>query len=65
MTLIWLLTYFGVFSQNINLQNISYAENIDYCTNIIHNPYMQDEFNKNCNLDLTNKYIMFVKNHES
>lgn len=36
-------------------------ENIEYCANIIHNPTMAETFNNECNLEITNNYIMSVK----
>ncbi len=63
MEIIGFFIYFGFFTSNTDLQNISFSENIDYCTNIIHNPEMEEEFYSECNLEETNKYIMLVKNH--
>lgn len=63
MELIGFVIYFGLLSSNIEQENISFSENIDYCTNIIHNPNMTDQFQKSCDLDETNKYIMLVKNN--
>lgn len=61
MELLGFFLYFGFMTQNIELQNISFSENIEYCTNIIHNPNLEEEFRKNCDLEETNKYIMLVK----
>ncbi len=54
--------YFGFITSNVNLKNISFSENIEYCTSIIYNPELEEEFLNNCNLEETNKYIMSVKN---
>jgi hypothetical protein len=61
MEIITFFVYFGFMSNNIEYQNISFSENIDYCTNIIHNPNLEDEFYLNCDLEETNEYIMIVK----
>ena len=63
MDLMWFFVYFGFVINNTNLENIGFSENIEYCTNIIHNPDLEEEFLKNCNLKETNKYIMLVKNN--
>ena len=63
MEFLWFFLYFGFMTQNIELQNISFSENIEYCTNIIHNPTMQEQFEKKCNLEETNRYIMLVKSN--
>ena len=63
MELISFFIYFGFLPANIELENISFSENIDYCTNIMHNPNLEDEFINNCSLEETNKYIMLVKNN--
>ena len=63
MELLGFFLYFGFMTQNTDLENISFSENIDYCTNIIHNPNLEEEFMSNCDLEETNKYIMLVKNH--
>ena len=62
MELLGFLLYFGFNSPNMDLQNISFSENIEYCTNIIHNPNLEQEFMNNCDLEETKRYIMFVKN---
>ena len=54
--------YFSFISTDIELENISFPENIEYCTNIIHDPSLENEFYLNCDLEETNKYIMIVKN---
>jgi len=61
MEIITFFVYFGFMPNNIEYQNISFSENIDYCTNIIHNPNLEDEFYLNCDLEETNEYIMIVK----
>lgn len=63
MNLATFVLYFGLLSTPINLdyENIVFSENIDYCTNIIHNPRLSEEFKSNCNLEETNNYIMMVK----
>jgi hypothetical protein len=61
MDIFWFFVYFGFFTSVPELQNISFSENIDYCTSILHNPNMQEEFMKECSLKQTNKYIMLVK----
>ncbi len=63
MELISFFIYFGFLPANIELENISFSENIDYCTNIMHDPRLEQEFYNNCNSDETNMYIMLVKNH--
>jgi len=63
MELLGFFLYFGFMTQNADLENISFSENIEYCTNIIHNPTLEEEFMNNCNLEETNRYIMLVKNH--
>ncbi len=50
-------------TQNTDLQNISFSENIEYCSNIIHNSNMQENFKKNCDLSEINRYIMLVKKY--
>ena len=50
-------------TNNTELQNVSFSENIDYCTNIMHNPTLEKEFYNNCNSDEVNMYIMLVKKH--
>jgi hypothetical protein len=61
MEIISFVVYFGFMSSNFKYENISFNENIDYCTNIIHDPRKEDEFLKNCDLKETNNYIMIVK----
>jgi len=39
----------------------STPENIEYCTNISFDPSMSEEFEKNCNREQVNAYIMSVK----
>jgi len=63
MELISFFIYFGFMTSNPNLENISFSENIEYCTNIIHNPNLEDEFSSNCDVQETNRYIMLVKNN--
>lgn len=63
MELISFFIYFGFLPANVELKNIHFSENIDYCTNIMHNPNMEEEFYKNCNSDEVNMYVMLVKNH--
>ena len=63
MEILGFFLYFGFMTQNVELENISFSENIEYCTNIIHNPTLEEEFYNNCNLDETNRYIMLIKNH--
>ncbi len=36
-------------------------ENVEFCANIIHNPTMIEKFNRECNLEQTNNYILSVK----
>jgi Fe2+ transport system protein B len=62
MEIISFFVYFGFMPNNIEYQNISFSENIDYCVNIIHNPNLEKEFYLNCDLEETNKYMMMVKN---
>ena len=47
--------------QDLYAYNSFVPENIEYCANIIHNPTMTDKFNEQCDLEITNKYIMSVK----
>lgn len=62
MEIIGFYIYFSFIISDIKYENISFNENIDYCTNIIHDPRKKDEFLKNCDLEEVNKYIMIVKN---
>ncbi len=48
-------------SQNQEDYSNSYPENIEYCANIMHDPSMQQEFYKSCDLDQVNSYIMDTK----
>jgi hypothetical protein len=63
MNLVTFVLYFGLISTSIKpeYENIVFSENIEYCTNIIHNPEMTQEFLETCDLKQTNKYIMMVK----
>ena len=61
MELISFFIYFAFIPSTTIYENISFNENIDYCTNIIHDISREDEFLKNCDLEQTNKYIMIVK----
>ncbi len=58
------LWFTPVDNQKLKYQtnNIIYNENIDYCSNIIHDPNKIQEFFKNCDLQNTNKHIMKIKN---
>lgn len=61
----WVL-FFAVLglpvSPDLFLYNFKIPENIEYCTNISFDPEMEDIFNKSCNRDQVNNYIMSVKN---
>jgi len=63
MELLGFFLYFGFNSPKIELQNISFSENIEYCTNIMYDPSLEQEFYKNCDISEVNEYIMLVKNH--
>ena len=57
MELLSLLLLAWISTNQVNIEN-TYPENIEYCANIMYNPYMQDEFFKNCNEKQVNRYIM-------
>jgi hypothetical protein len=61
MEIIGFFVYFGFMPSNIKHEYISFSENIDYCTNIIHDPRKENEFLQNCDLEETNRHIMIVK----
>jgi len=63
MSLTGFVLYFGLMTASVNpdYKNITFSENIEYCTNIIHNPNLEDEFNSVCSIKETNDYIMMVK----
>jgi len=61
MGLYGFMLYFGFMTINPDLEQVSFSENIEYCTNIIHNPNLEEEFLSNCDLEETNRYIMMVK----
>jgi len=63
MELISFFIYFGFITNNPDMQDIGFSENIEFCTNIIHNPNLEEEFRNNCSLEETNRYIMLVKNN--
>lgn len=63
MEMIAFYIYFSLMPTNISQEQIVFSENIDYCTNIMHNPNMVKEFYNSCNSDEVNTYIMMVKNH--
>ena len=46
---------------DLYVYNSFVPENIEFCANIIHNPTMSEIFEKQCNLEQTNDYIMSVK----
>jgi hypothetical protein len=55
MELLSLLLIAGLNTSN--LEN-NYPENIDYCVSIMYNPYLEQEFYKNCAFKQVNDYIM-------
>ena len=63
MELIIFFLNFGFLPANIEFEDISFSENIDYCTNIMHDPRLEFDYYNNCNSDEANMYIMLVKKH--
>jgi len=60
------IIFFAFLWLNPDQDNFLYkkttSENIEYCTNISFDPRMKDIFNKSCNRDVVNDYILSVKN---
>lgn len=63
MELFWFLLSVWVMFNETKTEEIAYSENIEYCTNIMYDPSMEQEFYNNCNLEETNRYIMDVKTY--
>jgi hypothetical protein len=63
MNLLSVLLLAWISTQEVNIKE-SYPENIDYCVSIMYNPYLEQEFYKNCDLEQVNDYIMSVKRDE-
>jgi hypothetical protein len=60
MGLLSLLLYYW-FNEDLYLNQYIFPENIEYCANIMYNPELKKEFDNDCNLDLTNNYILLTK----
>jgi len=56
----WLLSFllYYWFNEDIYFKKYIFNENIEYCANIMYNPNLKDIFDNQCNLNLTNKYIL-------
>lgn len=63
MELISFFVYFWFLPANVNLNDISFSENIEYCTSIMFDPSREYEFYNNCNSDEVDMYISLVKNN--
>lgn len=60
MDLLSLLLIAWIPTNQVDVEN-TYPENIEYCANIMYNPYLEQEFYANCDIKQVNRYIMDIK----
>jgi len=62
MESILFFVFWGVpVEKDLFVYNPQVSENIEYCTNISFDPNMAEKFEKQCNREEVNNYILYVK----